>query len=414
MFSREDDKKDSLNLMIYEYLLKNDFQKSASSFKEESGIPECKMADSQPMLSLWYNNFMETVEVRSGLKLSPDSLSRIEGIMLKLENEKQRYARLRSPSNRPQTMTRRSIDPRFSSTPPNDPGMVSSSPMPGYPHTAASPLLLEYKKIDLGISSMLHSNFCSLNNILIVFSKDLHFYFYNLETNEIEYDFAILQKSLKLLKVKEVQNTIYMAYSSDDYSIRLCKYENTKKSDIKVFDLESPLKSFCISHDTLYVLDSMGMIKSFTFLGVCTGAIQVGGALSIECTANKLLTIDAGKVAEYDLRLSAEISVIACCRYPTVKIKNDYIFLILNDSIQVVDSKIGSMISSVKCTLPNKDVAILFNTIAVCTATDLFYATDVIPVKNPIELDEYSCFNTKGLIFISSDGIVTLYTRISG
>lgn len=416
MVSREDDRKDSLNLLIYEYLLKNDFQKTANSFKEETGIPEHKIADSQPVLSLWYSNFLETVEVRSGQKMSPDTLNRIEGIMLKLENEKQRYARLRSPPGKPFPM-RRPIDPRVISGMPNDPYSVSSSPIAAPVHPvppSSSPVLAEYKKIDLGISALIHSNFCSLNNILIVFSSDLHFYFYNLSTNEIEYDFQVSQRCLKLLRVKEVKSTIYMAYSSDDYSIRLCKYENAEKSDIKVFEFDSPFKSFCMSHDTLYVFDEINTIKSFTFLGVCTGMSQAVHAQSIECVANKLLVIDASKIAEYDMRLNVETAILARSRFPVVKIKGDDIFLILNDSIQVIDGKVGNVISSVKCSLPSKDVALLFNTIAVCTVTDLFYATDIIPLKNPTELDSFTCFGTKGLIVVSSDGIVTLFAGHSG
>lgn len=414
MISKEDDRKDSLNLLIYEYLIKNDFQNTAVSFKEETGITEYKPGDSQPILSLWYNNFLETVEVRSGQKMAPDSLNRIEGIMLKLENEKQRYGRLRSPPSRTQPMMRRAVDPRFTGGVQGDPYSVSSSPSVSNHQMSmmSPPVLVEYKKIDLGISIILHSCFCSINNILIVFSNDLHFYFYNLNTNEIEYDFSIPQRSLKNVKVKEVKNTIYMAYSSDDYSIRLCKYENTKKSDIKVFEFETPFKSYCISHDTLFVFDDLGTVKSYTFLGVCIGVSQSIHAQTIECASNKLITIDTTKVAEYDIRIGSEISVLARSRFPSVKVKGDDIFLILNDSIQVVDSKTGNVVSSVKCTLPSKDVSLLYNTIAVCTNNDLFYATDIIPIKNPIELNGYTCFNTKGLLVVSSEGIVTLFTRI--
>jgi len=416
MISRDDDRKDSLNLMIYEYLLKNDFQKAAATFKEEAGISEFSMTDSLPALGRWFSNFLETVEVRSGQRAQPDALNRIEGIMLKLENEKQRYSRMRSPQERSQPVMHRPVNPRFVAAMPGDPYSVPSSPVAAHlnPAPVSQPVLAEYKKIDLGIATLIHSNFCPVNNILIAFSADLHFYFYNLETNEIEYDFAIAQRSLKLLRIREVKNTIYMAYSSDEYSIRLCKYENTKKSDIRVFEFETPFKSFCISHEMLYIVEELNTVKSFTFLGVCTGVSQAASVLSLECAADKLLVVDQAKVVEYDMRMSAETAVLARSRFPVVKIKNDGIFLILNDSVQVIDGKGGNVVSSVKCTLPCRDIGLLFNTIAVCTTTDLFYATDIIPLKNPIELDSYTCFNTKGLIAVSSDGIVTLFTRISG
>lgn len=400
MISKEYDKKDSLNFLIYEYLLKNDFKKTADSFKEETGISLSNLNDSKPALRQWYDIFIETAETRSGLGKSPDALDRIEGIMMKLENEKHRYSKIRSIMNKPQQIMRRS-----------DPYSGSSSPViHPQPSPQTQTMLVEVKKIDLGVSPLILSIFCPIKNILIAYSSDLRVYFYNLVTNEIEFDFSIGQRPLKYFKVKESKETIYMAYSTDEFTIRLCKYEFMKKEDVKVFEFETAFKSFCLSFDTLYVLDDSN-IKSFTFLGMCTGATKASHVLSIECADNKLLVADSMKVTEYDIRLNVEINVLARCRFPVLKVKNDEIFLILNDSIQVFDAKIGSLLSSVKSTLPCKDVALLFNTIAVCTSTDIFYATDIIPVKNPMEMSTYSCFDTKGLLVVSFDGIVTLYSR---
>lgn len=406
MISKEFDKKDSLNFLIYEYLLKNDFKKTADIFKEETGISLSNLTDSKPALRQWYDIFIETAETRSGLGKATDALNRIEGIMMKLENEKHRYSKIRAIMNKPQQLSRRS-DPYSGSSSP----IIHSQPQSIIqPASQVSSILTEIKKIDLGVAPLISSVFCPIKNILIVYSSDMRFYFYNLLTNEIEFDFSVGQRPLKYFKVKECPDTIYMAYSTDEFSIRLCKYEFMKKEDVKIFEFESAFKSFCLSSDTLYVLDDSN-IKSFTFLGMCTGVSKASHVLSIECADNKLFLADSMKVSEYDLHLNVELNILARCRFPILKVKNDEIFIILNDSIQVFDAKIGNLLSSVKSTLPCKDVALLFNTIAVCTSTDLFYATDIIPVKNPMEMSAYNCFDTKGLLVVSFDGIVVLYSR---
>lgn len=396
MIARENNSKDSLNLLIYEYLFKNDFHKSANTFKEECGIADYKMNEPADILSNLYNCFVETIEVRSGQRISPDCLNRIEGIMMKMENEKNRYSRLRNSNNCP--------SPRR-----HDPYLPLNSPM--VPHNA--PVLAEVKRIDLGISPLCLSTFCYLNNILVAYSADSHIYFYNLATNEIEFDFSIPPRPLKIMKVKESENSIYIAYSSDDFVIKLCKYEYMKKEDLKTFEFDIPFRSFCISFDTLYVLNDQG-IKSYNFIGQVINGSKPTHAISIECLGNRLLLVDPTKISEFDLLSNTEVTIFARSRFPILKVKNNEAFLILNDCIQVIDSKLGGVIATVKSTLPCKDVALLSNTIAVCTVNDLFFATDIIPVKAPIEISSYSCMNAKGLLLVSAEGIVILYNKAVG
>lgn len=410
MISRENNTKESLNLLIYEYLFKNDFHKTALAFKEECGITDFKVNEHTDILSSLYNCFVETVEVRSGQRICPDSLNRIEGIMMKMENEKNRYSRLRNTMNCPSPRSR--IDPRLLAHPGSDPYNNPSSPVIAHNHPPL-PILNEVKRIDLGINNLCLSTFCPINNVLVVYSADSHVYFYNLATNEIEYDFSTSSsRPLKFMKVKEIENQIFIAYSSDDYTIKLCKYGNMKKEDIKSFEFDIPFRSFCISHDTLYVLSEQG-IKSYNFMGTCTGASKPNHSVSIECLGNRLLLVEPTKISEYNLITNTETTVFARSRFPMLKIKNNEAFLILNDSIQVVEGKMGSVIASVKSTLPCKDVALFANTIAVCTGNDLFYASDIISVKNPIEVSYYNCLNTKGLLLVSSEGMIVLYNKAS-
>lgn len=410
MLSKEDNEKDSLNLLIYEYLLKNNFQKAASVFKEEADITNYSPTDSRPVLATWHSMFLETVDVRSGNKACSDSLNRIEGIMLKLENEKQRYARMRglSPARPPAWRPHPSFrHPPYQSDPFTS---TSSSPTPLSTHTP--PILAEFKKIDLGLCSLLLSGFCPKNNILIVYCSEMKFYFYNLATNEIEFDFSTAPRCIKTLKIREIAETIYFAYSFDDYGVTLCKYEVGKKTDIKNFVFDSAIKSFCINSDTLYALNETS-VQALPFLGVSTGISRQIHAQEIESAGTRLLLVDPGRIIEYDFRLGTEVAILARGRFPRVRIKGNDIFLLLNDAIQVIDATNGEIFSSVKCNLPSVDVALLNNTIAVCTQGDLFYATEIIQQKNPIEMSNYCCFNTTGLLVVSSDGIVSLYNKVT-
>lgn len=84
----------ALNLLIYDYLVKMKLEKTAKTFACEAYIEEHKITEGPPVLSQWYIAFNEISNVRCGLSSNPGDLSRIEGIMLKLENEKKRYQQM--------------------------------------------------------------------------------------------------------------------------------------------------------------------------------------------------------------------------------------------------------------------------------------------------------------------------------
>lgn len=82
---------EALNMLVYEYLLKMKYEGSAKVFLGEAGVGDFKPGEGMPVLAQWYGAFHDISAVRSGLSSNPQDLSRIEGIMMKLENEKRRH-----------------------------------------------------------------------------------------------------------------------------------------------------------------------------------------------------------------------------------------------------------------------------------------------------------------------------------
>lgn len=80
-----------LNVLIHEYLIKNNFHQTANMFKNEANITEYAETPSKSVLYEWFRMFNEICMVRSGSTNDFENLARIEAIMLRLENEKMRY-----------------------------------------------------------------------------------------------------------------------------------------------------------------------------------------------------------------------------------------------------------------------------------------------------------------------------------
>ncbi|AFM98194.1 hypothetical protein EHEL_041460 [Encephalitozoon hellem ATCC 50504] len=82
---------DALNMLVYDYLSKMKYEGSAKVFFNEASLGDFKPTEGMPILAQWYAAFHDISAVRSGLSSNAQDLSRIEGIMMKLENEKRRY-----------------------------------------------------------------------------------------------------------------------------------------------------------------------------------------------------------------------------------------------------------------------------------------------------------------------------------
>lgn len=84
--------KSIFNILIHEYLVCNNLTESANIFKSEANIGDYTDVDKSSVLFEWFKMFNDICKVRSGNLSDIDGLARIEAIMVKLENDKMRYA----------------------------------------------------------------------------------------------------------------------------------------------------------------------------------------------------------------------------------------------------------------------------------------------------------------------------------
>lgn len=81
----------TLDILIHEYLTKKRHSNAANIFRQEAKVPDYNLTHNTPLLLDWFNAFNDIYNVRSGNVKNKDSISRVEAVMLKLENEKKKY-----------------------------------------------------------------------------------------------------------------------------------------------------------------------------------------------------------------------------------------------------------------------------------------------------------------------------------
>ncbi|KAG0442440.1 hypothetical protein DMUE_0269 [Dictyocoela muelleri] len=91
--NKNEDTKKMFNMLIHEYLRKEGYQGTAKLFLAEANVEITRESQPFPLLYKWFEAFNDICMVRSGKKKNKDSLARIEGVMLKLENDKKRISR---------------------------------------------------------------------------------------------------------------------------------------------------------------------------------------------------------------------------------------------------------------------------------------------------------------------------------
>ncbi|KAH9411546.1 hypothetical protein HK407_04g06480 [Ordospora pajunii] len=91
---KESNAYDVLNMLVYDYLMKMKYEGSAKMFCSEACLGEFKSNEGAPVLAQWYGAFHEISAVRSGFSSNSQDLARIEGIMMRLENEKRRQQQI--------------------------------------------------------------------------------------------------------------------------------------------------------------------------------------------------------------------------------------------------------------------------------------------------------------------------------
>lgn len=100
--NKDEDKmnvKSMLNMLIHEYLKKNKFHDSANVFQNEASVPEYRESQNSSILLQWFRIFNDICLLRSGNKCGEAHLSRIESVMMKLENEKRKLGKLNEVNN---------------------------------------------------------------------------------------------------------------------------------------------------------------------------------------------------------------------------------------------------------------------------------------------------------------------------
>lgn len=86
----QDQSRTALNVLIFEYLVNNNYPQSANIFKQESEAKDYNPSRQGAVLLTWFNMFNEVCRIRSGNFDKHDTLVRIESIMVKLKHDRSR------------------------------------------------------------------------------------------------------------------------------------------------------------------------------------------------------------------------------------------------------------------------------------------------------------------------------------
>lgn len=449
----------SFNKLVYEYLVKMKFEKSAAVFKSESRLGDVRMSDTSPALLNWYNIFIETADVRSGKTYIPENLNRIEGIMLKLENDKQRYAKMnalslqhrKSPATpgqgyyeageRPGNGYEKSFGMDKSGSYEkligfdkplgfDQPGAYekgagrarglsyaqdfASQKMPNMQYqnhpAPCHSQLKEYQRIELNIPLIIISRYCPVSRLIINCCVDGKVYFYSLPQNTIKYSFQLPRRQIKQIKLAELHDGLFFAFSFDETAIYLCKYINCQKEDIKTIELDIAVRSYCFGNNSIFVLTENSTLRIYSLGGELLRTFKISSAVSIvEFFGNNLLFTESSRVVEFDININMEIKTLGRGKHPAVCVKEDFAFVVFPDSIQVFGLKSQFPIVTLKSTLDCRDLAFVSNKVAICTGTDVYCGSDVLQIPNSISVSSFTLPNVSGLMTVTADGLLLLF-----
>lgn len=431
----------SFNKLVYEYLVKMKLDKAAVAFKEELDLGDVRINEAVPTLLNWYNIFLETAEVRAGILPVPESLNRIEGIMLKLENDKARYSRLTFGKQH-----EKRASPQYGQAPYSDrremsdgtdAGMRPSSRGYGKSYERAAPYerispyerstpytsdvpppteytpphympLREYNLINMNIPYITLAHYCPSSQIVIACCVDGKAYFYNVATQKVEYSFALPKHHVKALKVIETNGNIFFMVSFDETVIHLFRYTNGIKEDMKVIQPEGSIRAFCFGERAIFILTSIAVVSAFSFVGDPLRSFKVSSSIhDIAFFGINLLLIDPNSVTEYDVSINMEIKTLARGKNPRVIIKGDLMFLIFVDSVQVFNYKSPFPVITFKNLLNLLDIDLVANRVAICTGNETYIGNEVFPVSNSILISSTPSQDAIGCFVLSANATIT-------
>lgn len=419
----------NFNRLVYEYLLKMQYEKTAKAFKSEAQVVDIHVTDTPPVLLNWYHVFMETADVRSGKTYIPEVLNRIEGIMLKLENEKQRYSRMsaivaqprRTPSG-PPVMTRLPAAAGsgiHEPLPPVERKMYDRPPIPrdvpkamGMPmaHSALHPAFLkEYDHIDLSLPYIYAAQYCPLHRIILCACADGKLYFYSLAKSLIELSLPMKTRKTKALVFNEGPDGLFVSYEIEKHAMAFIRYVPGHKEDARIVELERTVLSYCFFRDILAVLFSDSMLSLYSLGGELIRKYELASPFySVGALENCLLLVDQSRATEFDYRIGQETKTLIKGNIQTVHVKDGLAFAVFPDVIQVYSDAQPFPLCSVKGNIPCRDIAFVQSAVAICTGTDVYYNGSVLPAPNSIGMFKFSWQALPGLMTISSDGRIIL------
>jgi LisH len=422
----QDEKSLSFNRLVYEYLIKSHYDKTAEMFKKEAEIQEISLNSTPSTLLNWYNIFIETAEVRSGRSYVPDSLNRIEGIMLKLENDKIRYSNMNviQPSSPYQYRKPQDFPPIYNYYNQYSNPDRYSQYSPAYPGVELKKSLFkEYKRIDLNIPKVIFSTACMPKGMLVNACSDNRIYFYNFMNNEIEFDFLASKWPIKKLAVTEIEHpmkgsrmsdmetSILLAYNWDDSNIKICMYDKMQKVDIGM--VEASILSYAISADALYVLEKNSTLKIFSLNGEILKSYKINpAATAIDILGKNLLIVENSRIYPFDFDNPENIRNICKNGYSSVFIKKKNLFVLTGQSLDVYDCQLG-FIASLKPSLTYKDVYMLCGMIAVYTGNEILVGSEAIPCQSAVEMSEFEFGSEHGMFAVLSNSIIVLYSKLA-
>ena len=394
---------ENFNRLVYEYLLKMQYAKTASLFKMEAQLGEIGLNDTPPVLLNWYNIFIETADVRSGKIYVPEALNRIEGIMLKLENDKQRFARMSAIVAHPR----------------KSPGPV----LPPFPFDADFPkqeemgrppncMLKEMKRIKFNVPYAYLSHFCPQQRLLLYACSDCKLYFCSLAKNAIEASVPIRsRKSIKLAAI-ETPEGCFVAYDVDKRVVVLLKCHEGRREEMATVESEHGILSYCVTRDSVVVLHSNSKLGIYSHSGNPVRYYDVSSAcFEVEAAGPDLYLVEQSRVVLFDPRAGVEVRVLHKGLVHGAFVKEGLLFVVSSDVISVISDH-PRPLCTMKLTVPCVDAIYTQNSVAICTGNGLWYNDNFFSILNAMSVHHFVVSEMPGLLIASSDGAVTVLGTI--
>lgn len=451
---REQNVINSLNILIHDYLVKMKFEKTAKIFSTEAFIQENCNNDSTPALFQWYLAFHEISNIRCGISSDTGDLARIEGVMLKLENEKKRYQQMgridnlnqygindmmKSPninyfSEQSNLDPRRGKDLKVKSGEQNFKykyhynNNISISPKMFENNT--DPFSNNDKEFKLKI---MHSIKISDKNIIYsVMSKDFNILFnvfnnmtigsFNCITLKNECIVETNSKQISQIRIKDTPDFIWIVASFDTndlmvirYLVKDCKFEmagylrgHTDK--ILCFDVS----------EYIYSIDVKGLFRKWNFKGYCEKEDFFNGKINklFSFTENCLIISDGIRTYLYDHEINMDMSEISKGILVDIKKQDNLFLLIFTDKVLIYDKALNKLKilsvpdNSVKsATLIDFDIIIGSSKILWYESLGRLNKCTVLEKSDILSIENISNYKQGHILVISKNGEIKILTK---